>query len=68
MKTILNLETGEILERELTAEELNQQEIDEQIAATKAVQKEEKEAARQAAIAKLAALGLTTDDLAALGL
>jgi hypothetical protein len=68
MKTILNLETGEIIERELTPQELHQQGLDEEIATIKMAEKAEKEVARDAAITKLAALGLTTDDLKALGL
>jgi hypothetical protein len=71
-KLIVNCETGEVIERELNAEELAQQEIDEaNIAAAKAIadaEAETKAQAKAAAEAKLAALGLTTDDLWALGL
>jgi len=72
MKKIINVETGEVIERELNAEELAQQEIDEaNFLAAKAIADAETEAKAQAkaeAEAKLAALGLTTEDLKALGL
>ena len=72
MITIHDLETGEISQREMTAEELAQRKADldatvlflEQEAEAQA----EAKAAKAAAQAKLAALGLTTDDLKALGL
>lgn len=65
---IHNVETDEIIEREMTADELAQMEADQ--AAFEAAKKERKEAEekKEAAAAKLAALGLTTDDLKALGL
>jgi hypothetical protein len=72
MKRIINCETGEETFRELTAEEIAQQEIDEaNYLATKAIldaQAEAKAQAKATAESKLAALGLTTDDLKALGL
>jgi hypothetical protein len=62
--------TGVVTERELTAEEIAQREAD---AAAYAVRKAEEEAAKAAteiakasAEAKLAALGLTADEIAAL--
>jgi hypothetical protein len=58
MKRIINVETGETVKRELNAEEIAQQEIDEANYL----------AAKATAEGKLAALGLTTDDLRALGL
>lgn len=63
--TIHNATTGEITTRPFTAEEIKAQEDfnQEQIAAKAA-----KEKAKANAEAKLAALGLTTDDLKALGL
>ena len=71
-KLIVNCETGEVVERELNAEELAQQQIDEaNIAAAKAIADAKAEAeaqAKAAAESKLAALGLTTNDLRALGL
>lgn len=72
MKTIIDCETGEVIERELTADELAQQKIDEaNTMAEKAKQEMEAEAKAQAkasAQAKLAKLGLTVEDLTALGL
>lgn len=65
---IVNVETGEEIVRDMNAEELAQLEQDEAEAAQRAVQQAEAEAAKSAAEAKLAALGLTTDDLKALGL
>ncbi len=66
----VNCATGEVVERPLTAEELAQREVD---AAAYAVEQAEREAAEQAAQAakesaqaKLAALGLTADEIAAL--
>lgn len=67
-KLVHNLETGEILEVPLTAQEIaenikdgeNAQKLKEQVLAAQA----RKEVARN----KLAALGLTAEDLAALGL
>ena len=66
----INCETGEVLERPLTAAELAQREAD---AAAHAAAKHEAEvaaqevaAAKEAAHAKLAALGLTADEIAAL--
>jgi len=66
----VNCETGEVTERPLTAEEIAQRETD---AAAYAVQKAEQDAAAEAAAAakasaraKLAALGLTEDEIAAL--
>ncbi len=66
----VNCETGEVTERPLTAAEITQREAD---AAAYAAAKAEEEAAKAAtevakasAQAKLAALGLTADEIAAL--
>jgi len=67
-KLVHNLDTGEILEVPLTAEEIaqnikdgeNAQKLKEQVLAA--------QARKEIALAKLAALGLDTDDLKALGL
>jgi len=65
---IHNIETGEIVEREMNAEELAQWEA-EKLAGQEAAQKiNEAKAAKAAAEAKLVALGLTAEDLKALGL
>jgi hypothetical protein len=63
---IFNAATGETIERPLTAEEiaetkLRQAEYEAQLAAQEA-----KVEARESALAKLAALGLTADEVAAL--
>jgi hypothetical protein len=68
MKTIIDCTTGEITERELNAKELTQQTIDEAIVLNEKTEAEAKAAAKAAAQAKLAALGLTVEDLQALGL
>jgi len=65
MKTIVNLETGEVTERELNAEELAQAAIDEKASAAREAEKAKAEAAKAAVLDKL---GLTADDLKALGL
>jgi len=60
-----NVETGEVVEREMTKAELSNYE--KQVADVQA-QSEAIKVAKEAAQAKLAALGLTADDLKALGL
>jgi hypothetical protein len=66
--TIHNLETNEVIVREMTDKELEQREKDAAEAVIEAERKENAKAARAAAEAKLTALGLTLDDLRALGL
>jgi len=72
MKKIIDCTTGEVIERGLTDDELAQQEIDEANTLTEKaaqqVQDEAKAQAKAVAEAKLAALGLTTEDIKALGL
>jgi len=72
MKTIINVETGEKTVRELNAQELAQEAIDkaafEERRATEEAETTAKATAKAAAEGKLAALGLTTNDLRALGL
>jgi hypothetical protein len=69
-KIIVNCETGEVSEVELTAEEIKQREADAIAYATQKAQEEAeaqaKAAAKASARAKLAALGLTEDEIAAL--
>jgi hypothetical protein len=67
-KLIVNCETGETVERELNKAEKDQQKIDEIEVAKIEAEAEAKAQAKKAAEGKLAALGLTTDDLRALGL
>jgi predicted Fe-Mo cluster-binding NifX family protein len=69
-KIIVNCETGEVQELELTAEEVAQREAD---AAAYAIEQAAREAeaaatavAKASASAKLAALGLSADEIAAL--
>ncbi len=68
----VNCETGEVIERELTTAEIAQRKIDaeNEIARTKAIAEAEAKAiaAKAEAEAKLTALGLTSEDLKALGL
>jgi hypothetical protein len=66
--TIVNLETGEEITRDMNAEELAQMTLDQAEAAEKTAARAQAEAARTAAESKLAALGLDVDDLKALGL
>ena len=68
MIKIHNTETGEIVEREMNAQELAQYDKEQAEAEAAATKKAETKAAKEAAEAKLAALGLTTDDFKALGL
>jgi hypothetical protein len=58
IKTIHNVETGEIIEREMTAEEIAQQEIDE---ANFKARQAEAEAKATAKAALLAQLGITAE-------
>ena len=59
MKTIVNVETGEVTERELNAEELAQQAIDEAIFNAREQAKAEQTAAKQALLDKL---GITAEE------
>lgn len=69
-KLIVDCSTGETTEVELTAEEIAQREADAAKAEADRVAREAEEAAKAAAKAsaeaKLAALGLTTEEVAAL--
>ena len=66
----VNCETGEVIERPLTAEELAQREADAAAHAAAEAEREATEAAalavKESAQAKLAALGLTAEEIAAL--
>jgi hypothetical protein len=59
MKTIVNCETGEITERELNAEELEQQAIDQAAAAAQAAVEAAKAADKAALLTRL---GITADE------
>jgi hypothetical protein len=65
---IFDVTTNETIEREMTNAEVSIAEKDKEIGAKKIALRQEDKAARNAAHAKLAALGLTGDDLKALGL
>ncbi len=65
---IHNVETGEIVERKMTKAEADQLALDNAAAISKQADEAAKAAAKEAAQAKLAALGLTRDDLKVLGL
>jgi len=67
-KLIVNCETGETVERELNKAEKDQEKIDEAAIAIIKTEAETKATAKATAQGKLAALGLTLDDLRALGL
>ena len=66
----INVATGERIERDFTPEELAQREADVAAAAEREALEAEKAAAREAAresgVAKLLALGLTVDEVAAM--
>jgi hypothetical protein len=68
MIRIHNTETDEIIDREMTNAEFAQYKADQIEAKAKLAEAEAKVAAKTAAQAKLAALGLTVEDLTALGL
>jgi hypothetical protein len=63
-----NATTDEIITREMTDVEFAQYEKDMEDGEKRVLEQQKAEAAKQAAQAKLEALGLTIDDLAALGL
>jgi DNA-binding NarL/FixJ family response regulator len=64
--TEINAETGETIERELTAEEIVEREISQAEYETKQAEAQAKASARESALIKLAALGLTQDEIGAL--
>jgi cytolysin (calcineurin-like family phosphatase) len=63
---IVNIETGEETFRDYTAEEIAEMEANEIIANELTAASNAKENARASALAKLAALGLSADEIAAL--
>lgn len=63
---IIDAETGEVIERELTAEEIADREEMQAEAETQKTEQEAKAAARASALAKLAELGLTEEEIGAL--
>ena len=65
---IHNIETDEVIDREMTDAEFDQYQLDKEKSEEAAKAEQDKAIAKAAAQAKLAALGLTTNDLKALGL
>jgi hypothetical protein len=65
---IHNTESGEVIEREMNDAEFAQYEADQAADVARRAEAEAKAQAKATAEGKLAALGLTTDDLRALGL
>ena len=65
---IHNTQTDEVIDREMTNAEFAQYEADQAAELVRQAEAEAKAQAKAAAEGKLAALGLTTDDLRALGL
>ena len=65
---IVNAETGDEIIRDMNADEIAQWEIDKAKSVERLAEESAAVSAKEAAQAKLAALGLTTDDLKALGL
>jgi hypothetical protein len=68
MIRIHNTQTDEVIDREMNDEEFAQYEIDKANYEVKKAEAEAKAQAKAEAEGKLTALGLTTDDLRALGL
>lgn len=64
--TEINAITGEVVVRDLTADELAQREADATAAAARVAADEAKATARASALAKLAELGLTEEEIQAL--
>jgi DNA-binding NarL/FixJ family response regulator len=63
---IFDAATGEVTERLLTAEEIAEREVMQAEAEARQAEADAKASARESALAKLAALGLTADEVAAL--
>lgn len=68
MVRIHNIETNEVIDREMTDDEFAAYTAQKQLDAEQAALESEAMAAKESAQAKLEALGLTADDLKALGL
>jgi len=68
MVRIHNTETNEIIDREMTDDEFDAYKAQQDIDAAQLVASAQAKAAKESAQSKLEALGLTADDLKALGL
>ena len=66
MLRIHNTEIDEIIDREMTDEEYEQYLLESEIIKEQELKIKQKQEARQSALAKLAALGLTEEEIAAL--
>lgn len=66
MKLIIDTTSGEVVERELTEAEVEQQLVDDAISAVAAAEEAKKIAAAESGRAKLSALGLTEDEINAI--
>lgn len=66
MKLIIDTASGEVIERELTESELEQQLIDDAMSAVAALEETKKIAAVESGRAKLSALGLNEDEINAI--
>ena len=64
--TEINAATGEVIVRDLTQDELAQRKIDTANSTAQKLAEQAKVAARESALAKLAALGLSAEEIAAL--
>jgi DNA-binding NarL/FixJ family response regulator len=64
--TEINAATGEVIVRDLTDDELEQRKLDAAGEKASKAQADAKLAARESALAKLAALGLTAEEIGAL--
>lgn len=65
-EVIHNIQTGETIEKEYTKEQIAEAKIWQTEAETRAAEVAQIEAAKASALAKLAALGLSADEIAAL--
>lgn len=63
---IVDAATGESIERELNIDELSQRKLDQETFVNLQTDKDTKAVARESALAKLADLGLTAEEIAAL--
>ena len=66
MHTIYNMETGEEITREMNADELASELQDLELETARKAEAQARATARASALAKLAALGLSADEIAAL--
>jgi hypothetical protein len=64
--TVVDGETGEVVERPLTNDEIAELEVSKNDYDQKEAERQAKTAARKSALAKLAALGLTQEEIEAL--